>query len=138
MSTVKPYGEKAESKRKQVEQMFDNIAPYYDLLNRFLSLGIDKVWRRKAIALLAEDNPQKVLDIATGTADLALEVARQLKPRSIIGLDISKEMLEIGRKKISKKQLDNLIQLQQGDSENLPFEDNTFDALTVAFGVRKL
>lgn len=136
MGTVKPYGEEAGSKRKQVEQMFDNIAPYYDLLNRLLSLGIDKIWRRKAIALLAEDNPQTVLDIATGTADLALEVARQLNPKSIVGLDISNEMLDIGRKKIAKKQLENLIRLQQGDSENLPFEDNTFDALTVAFGVR--
>ena len=136
MGNIKPYGEEAGSKRRQVEQMFDNIAPYYDLLNRVLSLGIDKVWRKKAIALLKEHNPKKVLDIATGTGDLALEVARQLQPSSIIGLDISNEMLEIGRKKIAKKQLSNLIQMTQGDSENLAFGDNTFDALTVAFGVR--
>ncbi len=116
--------------------MFNSIAPYYDLLNRVLSLGIDRIWRRKAIARLREDQPQLILDVATGTADVALEIAKQLSPQKIIGIDISVDMLSIGRKKIAKKELHPLIELQEGDSENLPFEDNTFDAVTVAFGVR--
>ncbi|MEM1322203.1 MAG: bifunctional demethylmenaquinone methyltransferase/2-methoxy-6-polyprenyl-1,4-benzoquinol methylase UbiE [Bacteroidota bacterium] len=116
--------------------MFNNIAPYYDLLNRLLSLGIDRSWRRKAIATLKADQPQRVLDVATGTADLALEAYKQLKPKHITGVDISDEMLEIGRVKIGKKDLGESIELLNGDSENLPFDDNTFDAITVAFGVR--
>lgn len=116
--------------------MFNNIAPYYDLLNRLLSLGIDRSWRRKAINMLKEDKPQHLLDVATGTADLALEAYKQLQPKQIVGVDISDEMLEIGRGKIEKKSLSNSIELQNGDSENLPFNDNTFDAITVAFGVR--
>lgn len=133
--TVKPYNE-AEGKKDQVSRMFNRIAPYYDFLNRLLSLGIDTIWRKKAILQLKASNPQNVLDIATGTADLALESAKQLRPEKIIGVDISKEMLEIGRKKIQKRGLSDLIVLQEGDSENLPFVDNTFDAITVAFGVR--
>jgi demethylmenaquinone methyltransferase/2-methoxy-6-polyprenyl-1,4-benzoquinol methylase len=132
---VKPYTEKG-SKKGQVTKMFDNIAPYYDFLNRLLSLGIDTIWRKKAIAKLKGQNPKMVLDVATGTADLAIEISRQLKVEKIIGLDIANEMLEIGRKKLKRKGLDNLINLTLGDSENLPFEDNTFDAATVAFGVR--
>ncbi|MEL6635660.1 MAG: bifunctional demethylmenaquinone methyltransferase/2-methoxy-6-polyprenyl-1,4-benzoquinol methylase UbiE [Bacteroidota bacterium] len=132
---VKPYDSEG-NKKSQVSRMFNSIAPYYDLLNRVLSLGIDRIWRRKAIARLREDQPQLILDVATGTADVALEIAKQLSPQKIIGIDISVDMLSIGRKKIAKKELHPLIELQEGDSENLPFEDNTFDAVTVAFGVR--
>ena len=136
--TVKPYQQEGgDSKRQQVEKMFDNIAPYYDFLNRFLSLGIDKSWRKKAIAQLKSYEPKVVLDVATGTADLALETAKQIPNIDrIVGIDISNQMLEIGRQKIGKKALDEKIELIQADSENLPFEDNTFDAITVAFGVR--
>lgn len=132
---VKPYNQE-DSKKKQVGSMFDRIAPYYDFLNRFLSLGIDVAWRRQAIRQLAGHPVSALLDVATGTADVALEAARQLRPQRIVGLDLSNEMLEIGRAKIGRRQLDGLITLAQGDSENMPFEDNTFDAVTVAFGVR--
>lgn len=132
---VKPYTE-GESKKGQVSTMFNRIAPYYDFLNRLLSAGIDKHWRKKAIQKLQEDNPRHILDVATGTADVALATARHLQPEKIIGVDISTEMLEVGRKKVHKKALDAVIELQEGDSENLPFPDNTFDAVTVAFGVR--
>jgi demethylmenaquinone methyltransferase / 2-methoxy-6-polyprenyl-1,4-benzoquinol methylase len=115
--------------------MFDRIAPRYDLLNRVLSAGIDKSWRRKAIQLLASQRPKSILDIATGTADLALEAAT-LKPSKIIGVDISEQMLAEGRKKISQRNLSHLIRLESGDSEELSFNDATFDAVTVAFGVR--
>lgn len=133
--SVKPYNQQ-EGKKGQVSRMFDNIAPYYDFLNRFLSLGIDTLWRKKAISYLKAHDPKVVLDVATGTADLAIEISKQLNVNKIVGLDIANEMLEIGRKKIKKKKLDHLIELQLGDSENLPFSDNTFDGATVAFGVR--
>lgn len=133
--TVKPY-EAEGSKKQQVSTMFDRIAPYYDFLNRLLSLGIDTIWRKKAINLLKADQPQKILDVATGTADVAIEAANSLSPEKIVGVDISVEMLEVGRKKIQRKGLQEIISLEEGDSENLPFPDNTFDALTVAFGVR--
>ncbi len=133
---VKPYQNDQDNKKKQVSRMFDRIAPYYDFLNRLLSLGIDTIWRKKAIRLLKDKQPQYILDVATGTADVAIETVRQLKPKKIVGLDISPQMLDIGRKKIKKQQLDSIIELTDGDSENLPFEDNTFDAVTVAFGVR--
>lgn len=132
---VKPYNE-AEGKKVQVSRMFNRIAPYYDFLNRLLSLGIDTIWRKKAIRQLKSLNPASVLDVATGTADLALEVARQLEVERIVGVDISTEMLDIGRTKIKKQGLEGIIVLKEGDSENLPFADNTFDAITVAFGVR--
>jgi len=132
---VKPYNS-IGSKKKQVADMFNNIAVWYDFLNRFLSLGIDKTWRRKAIELLRSKRPRFILDVATGTADVALETARRLQPERIIGVDISAEMLNIGRSKISKKGMAKIIELREGDSENLPFKDNTFDAITVAFGVR--
>ena len=132
---VKPYNE-SESKKSQVSKMFNSIAPYYDFLNALLSLGIDTIWRRKAIRQIKNRQPEAILDVATGTADLALEAAKQLQPKRIVGLDISNEMLEVGRGKIKKKGLENFISLQEGDSENLPFADNTFDAITVAFGVR--
>jgi demethylmenaquinone methyltransferase / 2-methoxy-6-polyprenyl-1,4-benzoquinol methylase len=133
---VKPY-EAVGSKKTQVSNMFDNIAPYYDLLNKVLSLGIDRTWRTKAIKLLQADQPKMVLDVATGTADLALETVKRINGvEQIIGVDISNEMLAIGRKKIAAKNLQHVISLKEGDSENLPFQDNTFDAITVAFGVR--
>lgn len=132
---VTPYND-VESKREQVETMFDNIAPYYDLLNRVLSLGIDKRWRTKAIKLLQDLKSPKILDVATGTCDVALEMAKKLNEPNIIGLDISAKMLEVGQKKIDKAGLADIISLTQGESENLPFDDNTFDAITVAFGVR--
>jgi demethylmenaquinone methyltransferase/2-methoxy-6-polyprenyl-1,4-benzoquinol methylase len=132
---VKPY-EEDQAKKGQVSTMFNNIAKYYDALNRILSLGIDRSWRKKAIATLKDSQPQNILDVATGTADLALEANRQLKPQKITGIDISVKMLEIGDKKILKQGLDNVITLQEGDSENLPFEDDCFDAAIVAFGVR--
>ncbi len=132
---VKPYAAE-EAKTGQVSTMFDNIAKYYDFLNHFLSLGIDKSWRKKAIALLKEDQPQSILDVATGTGDLAIEANKQLKPQKIVGIDISVKMLEVGEQKIRKLGVENVISLQEGDSENLPFEDNSFDATMAAFGVR--
>lgn len=132
---VTPYDE-AGDKKSQVSRMFNRIAPYYDLLNRLLSLGIDTVWRRQAIGRLAGEEPRLILDVATGTADLAIESARRLQPDKVIGIDISTQMLDIGRRKIHERGLDTIIELQEGDSENLPFADNTFDAVTVAFGVR--
>ncbi len=132
---VKPYSEQG-SKKSQVSTMFDNIAPWYDFLNHFLSLGIDIGWRKKTIKVLAELQPQHILDVATGTGDLAIEAERQLHPKKIIGIDISNEMLEVGRQKLKKKKLSPTIELQLGDSENIAFADNTFDAVTVAFGVR--
>lgn len=130
---VKPYQDEG-SKKEQVQQMFDNIAHRYDFLNRFLSLGIDKGWRKKAIKMLAEHKPKHILDVATGTADFALATL-QIQPEEVIGVDISDGMLEIGRRKIADKGISN-VRLENGDSENLRFEDNSFDAVIVAFGVR--
>lgn len=132
---VKPY-EKEGSKKEQIGKMFDRIAPRYDFLNRLLSLGTDVYWRRRAIRTLRGTNPGLVLDVATGTGDVAIEILRQLNPEKIIGVDIANEMLEIGRRKMKRKGLDDRIELQYGDSENLPFAGNMFDAVTVAFGVR--
>ncbi len=115
--------------------MFDSISGRYDFLNHFLSLGIDILWRKKAISLLKDLQPKKILDVATGTGDFAVE-ALSLKPEKIIGVDISEGMLEVGRRKMRDKKIDQLIELRSGDSENLPFEDNFFDAVIVAFGVR--
>lgn len=132
---VVPYKEDDKSKKEQVSNMFDNISPRYDFLNHTLSLGIDILWRKKAIRLLQPFAPKTVLDIATGTGDFAVEAIR-LKPDRIVGVDISEGMLAVGRDKIQEKGLSNLIELQYGDSENLAFEDNIFDVITVAFGVR--
>jgi len=132
---VLPYKEDSSAKKKQVARMFDNISSRYDFLNHFLSLGIDMVWRKKAISLLRELKPVIILDVATGTGDFAIEALR-LHPEKIIGVDISEGMLEVGRKKMKERKLDNIIELRQGDSENLPFQDNFFDAVIVAFGVR--
>ena len=115
--------------------MFDSISKRYDFLNHFLSLGIDKGWRRKAIALLKADQPKRILDVATGTADLAME-ALSLNPDKIIGVDLSEGMLSMGRIKVHKAKQDGIIELQKGDSEKLLFDDASFDACTVGFGVR--
>ena len=133
--SVIPQHYKGSSKRERVEEMFDSIASRYDLLNKVLSGGIDKSWRRKTINKLIEVQPQSILDIATGTADLAIE-SMKLKPREIIGIDISNKMLDIGRYKIMEKGYQGIIRLEQADSENIPYSDNRFDAITVAFGVR--
>ncbi len=136
MSTITPYNQPDLSKKEQVRSMFDKIAHRYDFLNHFLSLGIDRVWRKKAIDLLRKENPKTILDIATGTGDFAIQ-ALSLQPTSITGIDISEEMLEHGKQKISKlKKGKEIIHLQQGDSENLKFSDESFDAVTAAFGVR--
>ncbi len=115
--------------------MFNRIAHRYDYLNHFLSMGIDRLWRRKLCKQLEKFHPQSILDVATGTADLAIDMAK-LKPREIIGIDIAETMLAVGYRKIEKRNLQNIIQLKQGDSEDLPFPDNTFDAATIAYGVR--
>lgn len=134
-TTVRPYKESNAAKKDQVARMFNNIAWRYDFLNRFLSLGIDRIWRQKAIRMLRPHQPRLILDIATGTADLAIE-ALKLNPDHITGVDISVDMLKIGRDKLQRKGLSSRIQLLEGDSEKLIFEDNKFDAVTVAFGVR--
>tara|TARA_B100001059_G_scaffold70041_1_gene67209 strand:+ start:4873 stop:5592 length:720 start_codon:yes stop_codon:yes gene_type:complete len=130
---VKPY-QADGSKKEQVQKMFDNIAHKYDFLNRFLSLGIDVYWRKKAIKMLAKHEPKKILDVATGTADFALATL-PLQPEEVIGVDISEGMLDVGRKKITDQGIIN-VQLEYGDCEQLKFEDNQFDAVIVAFGVR--
>ncbi|UTW63256.1 bifunctional demethylmenaquinone methyltransferase/2-methoxy-6-polyprenyl-1,4-benzoquinol methylase UbiE [bacterium SCSIO 12741] len=134
MSKVTPY-ESDSSKKEQVAEMFDNISANYDLLNHLLSMGIDITWRKKAIKLLKPSAPKQLLDIATGTGDFALE-AMSLNPDKITGVDISREMLAVGVEKVKKRGLEGKIELKYGDSENLPFSDNMFDAITVSFGVR--
>ncbi len=133
--TVVPYKEDRSGKKAQVARMFDSISGNYDFLNHFLSAGIDIRWRRKAIKLLADGNPKLILDVATGTGDFAVE-ALSLHPDKVIGVDISEGMLEVGRKKMKERGFDPKIELMSGDSENLPFEENKFDAVIVAFGVR--
>ena len=133
--TIKPY-DKGEEKTKQVEEMFDNIAPSYDTLNHRLSWDIDKGWRRKAIEQLREYKPKVMLDIATGTGDFAILSAQMLKPTNLIGADISEGMMEIGRKKVEQAGLADIISFRKEDCLNLTFEDNTFDAVTAAFGIR--
>ncbi|MEY8847840.1 bifunctional demethylmenaquinone methyltransferase/2-methoxy-6-polyprenyl-1,4-benzoquinol methylase UbiE [Psychroserpens sp. XS_ASV72] len=135
MSKVKPYKDSGLGKKQQVTKMFDNISKEYDGLNRVISFGIDVKWRKRVVAIVAKSNPEMVLDIATGTGDLAINLANT-NAKKIVGLDISDGMLEVGRQKINAKNLDDKITMVLGDSENLPFEDNTFDAITVAFGVR--
>lgn len=133
--TVVPYKEKQSGKKEQVAEMFNSISKKYDFLNHFLSMGIDILWRKKAIGLLKADQPKVILDIATGTGDFAIE-ALKLNPDQVIGVDISEGMLEVGRQKIKRKKLDNKIELRLGDSEKLLFDDNKFDAVIVSFGVR--
>jgi demethylmenaquinone methyltransferase/2-methoxy-6-polyprenyl-1,4-benzoquinol methylase len=133
--TVTPYGSDA-GKKAEVAQMFDKIAPKYDLLNRVLSLGIDLRWRKKAIGYLTADKPERILDVATGTADVAIMMAKMLNPKQVVGIDIATQMLEFGKEKIKTAGLEATVTLEQGDSERLRFENDVFDAVTVAFGVR--
>ena len=133
---VKPYNSSDLSKKKQVEKMFDNISSNYDFLNHFLSFGIDHIWRRRTIRLMQSINPKVILDVATGTGDLAFAAEKKIDIDKIIGLDISNGMLEVGRKKIKNRDLENKLEFIQGDSENIPFQDNYFDAAMVSFGVR--
>lgn len=135
MNNYPPVGE-VEGKGERIEAMFDAIAPRYDLLNRVLSLGIDQHWRTKAIRLLESEHPQRILDVATGTADLAIKAERQLHPREVVGVDLSEEMLRYGRVKVDRLGLNPRITLVKGDAERLPFDDASFDAVLVAFGVR--
>ncbi|MCX7550823.1 bifunctional demethylmenaquinone methyltransferase/2-methoxy-6-polyprenyl-1,4-benzoquinol methylase UbiE [Xanthomarina sp. F2636L] len=135
MTKVKPYKDSDLGKKEQVTKMFDAISNEYDGLNRVISFGIDIKWRKKVVSLVAETNPNIVLDIATGTGDLAINLA-ETKAEKIIGLDISQGMLNVGKEKILKKHLQDRIEMVVGDSENLPFEENTFDAITVGFGIR--
>ena len=132
---ITPYKNSSLSKKEQITKMFDNISEEYDGLNRVISFGIDIKWRKKVVQLVANKNPESVLDIATGTGDLAINLT-QSSAKKIIGLDISEGMLDVGRKKINAKKLNNTIEMVVGDSENLPFDDNSFDAITIAFGVR--
>jgi demethylmenaquinone methyltransferase/2-methoxy-6-polyprenyl-1,4-benzoquinol methylase len=134
-TNVVPDINSGESKKQQVEKMFDGIAGKYDLLNRILSFRIDVIWRNQVVKLLRKDQPKLILDVATGTADLAIALTK-INPQKVIGLDLSQNMLDIGKEKVKIKKLSDLIELVKGDSENLAFEDNTFDAVTVAFGVR--
>lgn len=133
---ILPTKDSGLKKKVQVTQMFDEIASRYDFMNHFLSAGIDKAWRRKAIKKLKRDNPKKILDVATGTADMALLACRILKPEKVVGIDLSEKMLEAGRKKIEKEGFKNLIELQISDSEAINFPENSFDAVIAAFGVR--
>ena len=133
MTKVNPYNN-TETKKKQVTQMFDNIAGSYDLLNHTLSLGMDNIWRKIAIKKL-NNNPATILDIATGTGDFAISASKYTNA-TITGIDISQGMLDVGVEKINKKGLTDRIQLQLADSENLPFQDNSYDAITAGFGVR--
>lgn len=132
---VVPLPDSDLTKKDQVAGMFDRIAGRYDLLNHVLSLGIDKAWRKKAIKSLAPIYPKVILDVATGTGDFAI-ASMKLNPSRIIGVDISEGMLEVGRKKMTEKKLNSTIKLSYGDSENLPFDEGTFDAITCAYGVR--
>lgn len=132
---VKPYGS-TMGKKDEVEQMFDNISHKYDFLNRLLSVGIDVQWRNKLVKILKKSKPNQVLDVATGTGDLAITMAKQIPDTQITGFDLSAGMLSHGEVKVKKANLSDRVKMIQGDAENMPFEDNSFDAVTVAFGVR--
>jgi demethylmenaquinone methyltransferase/2-methoxy-6-polyprenyl-1,4-benzoquinol methylase len=132
---ITPYKDSSLGKKEQVAQMFDNISGNYDNLNRVISFGIDVKWRKKVLKIVSDTNPKIILDIATGTGDLAI-LMTQTNAEKIIGLDISAGMLEVGKKKVEEKKLSHIIDLVLGDSEKIPFEDNYFDAITVGFGVR--
>lgn len=132
---VKPYKEAEGTKKEQVTNMFDNIAPTYDKLNRIMTVGIDITWRRKAVKMLASYQPKIMADIATGTGDFAIESLR-LNPTKVIGIDISPGMLEVGKQKMKAKGVDNIIEMRLGDSEHLVLADNSVDAITIGFGVR--
>jgi demethylmenaquinone methyltransferase/2-methoxy-6-polyprenyl-1,4-benzoquinol methylase len=133
--SVKPYKDSKDKKKQQVESMFDNISSNYDSLNRVISFGVDQSWRRKVIKLVSDSKAKTVADIATGTGDLAIALAKE-NVEHVVGIDISKGMLDVGRKKIKAQNLSDKIDMVQADSEDLPYPDKTFDAVTVAFGVR--
>lgn len=133
---IVPDNNSTASKKKQVSTMFDAIAFKYDFLNGFLSIGIDKYWRRKALTSFDVNKTKVLLDVATGTADVAILAAKKLKPEQIKGIDISEGMLKVGREKIKAEKLENIIELMEADAEAIPFADNVFDGATVAFGVR--
>jgi demethylmenaquinone methyltransferase/2-methoxy-6-polyprenyl-1,4-benzoquinol methylase len=133
---ITPYKTSGKGKKEQVAEMFNRIAGRYDLLNRFLSARTDIGWRKKAIRKLKKDQPRHILDVATGTADMAIMAYKMLRPQRITGIDISEGMLELGRKKIEKEGLVDKIELYKGDSEAINYSENTFDAVMVAFGVR--
>ncbi|MGN0214755.1 MAG: bifunctional demethylmenaquinone methyltransferase/2-methoxy-6-polyprenyl-1,4-benzoquinol methylase UbiE [Muribaculaceae bacterium] len=132
---INPYNDN-ESKTGQVRQMFDSIAPAYDFMNRCMTMGIDKLWRRKAVKMVGKSHPQHLLDVATGTGDLAIQLCKTLNPAKVVGIDLSEGMLEIGRRKVAERGLDNVITLEQGDCLKLRFAEGEFDAVTVAYGVR--
>jgi len=132
---IKPYSESEQTKKQQVESMFDNISGNYDSLNRVISLGVDQSWRKKVIKKVVNHKPHTVLDVATGTGDLVIALGKS-SAKELIGLDISKGMLTTGEKKIKEKNLQSRIKMQQADAESIPYEDDYFDAITVAFGVR--
>ena len=132
---ITPYKDSNLGKKEQVAQMFDSISGGYDNLNRVISFGIDVKWRKKVLQLIAEKNPKNILDIATGTGDMAILLTKTIATK-IVGIDISEGMLEVGRKKIADQHLSDKIEMLFGDSEQLPFEDHSFDAITVCFGIR--
>lgn len=133
---VKPYNKENSTKKEQVTKMFDTISGEYDGLNRMISLGLDQKWRSNVVEMIAASQPDVIMDIATGTGDLVIQMAQKINASKLIGLDISSGMLEVGKIKVKEEQLDDRIDMVLGDSENLPFEDNTIDAVTVSYGVR--
>ena len=132
---IKPYGDEG-GKARQVEAMFDSIAPAYDFMNRAMTLGIDQWWRRVAVKMVCCARPRHILDVATGTGDFAIDLYRQLKPEQVVGIDLSQGMLDVAREKIARHRLQEHVTVEQGDCLSLPFADESFDAVTVAFGVR--
>ena len=133
---ITPYHDHTVTKKEQVATMFNNISGTYDFLNHFMSLGIDIIWRKKAIRQLKAEQPKSILDVATGTGDFAFEAIKILKPNKVTGVDISAGMLEVAKRKIRERKLEHVFSVRLGDSEKLPFDDNQFDAITVAYGVR--
>ncbi len=134
--SINPYRADSRSKSQQVKEMFDNIAPAYDFMNRAMTFGIDRIWRRKAVDMLRRRPHGRILDVATGTGDLAMLLARRTDATNISGIDLSEGMIAIGKEKIARAGLDRRITLTAGDCLSLPFADETFDAVTVAYGVR--
>lgn len=136
VESIKPYDGDTRSKTSQVRDMFDTIAPAYDFMNRAMTLGVDRSWRRKAVETAAQDAPRKILDLATGTADLAISLASRISEATVIGADLSERMIEAGRVKVVKTGLDSRVTLQVADGLHLPMPDNTFDCVTIAYGIR--
>lgn len=132
---INPYDDN-RPKTEQVRDMFDSIAPAYDFMNRAMTFGIDKLWRRRAVKMIAKHAPKRILDIATGTGDLAIRLAKSLKPESVVGVDLSEQMLAIGQEKVKKEGLAGIVSLSPADCMHLPFENEIFDCVTVAYGVR--